>query len=116
MKQCSYKSDGTINSQPADVLFNVATGFVVKVTLRRYCAYNVVNVLVPVIVLMLLYTVPFAMEDGEHEKLVTTISVVQGFMFLQGIVATLLTKSNITPYLSLNIVACIGRDASRISQ
>ena len=89
------------------MLSNAATGFVVKVTLRRYYAYYVVNVLVPVIVLTLLDTVPFAMEDGEHEKLVTAISVVLGFMFVQGIVATLLPKSNITPYLSLYIVECI---------
>lgn len=106
VKQYDYNADGTLNNQP-QVMSNVATGFDVKVKLRRYYAYYIVNVIVPVIVLTLLDTVPLAMEDAEHEKLVTAISVVLGFMFVQGIVATLLPKSYITPNLSLYIVACI---------
>ena len=77
------KPDGTLNDQPDLVMKNIATGFVVSIKLRRFCNYYIVNVIVPVIVLTLLDFVPFAVENSQHEKLVISVSVVLGFMFLQ---------------------------------
>ena len=77
------KPDGTLGDQPDLVMQNIASGFVVTIKLRRFYNFYIVNVIVPVIVLTLLDFVPFAVQDSEHEKLVISISVVLGFMFLQ---------------------------------
>lgn len=77
------KADGSLEEQPDHVMKNVVTGFVVSIKLRRFYNYYIANVIVPLIILTLLDFVPFAVEDTEHEKLVISISVVLGFMFLQ---------------------------------
>ena len=82
-KQYDRQADGYIADTPAQVLNNIGAGFSVLIVLRRYYAYYLVNIIVPVIVLSLLDFVPFAMEETEHEKIVTAVSVVLGFMFLQ---------------------------------
>lgn len=57
--------------------------------------------------LILLEMLPFAMADSEREKLVIAVAVVSAFMFLQGIVANLLPKSDVTPNLALYVAQCL---------
>lgn len=82
-KQYDRQADGTLDTTPSQVFTNLGTGFEVSIQLRRYCTYYIVNVIMPVVVLSLLDFVPFAIEEMEHEKIVTSVSVVLGFMFIQ---------------------------------
>ena len=111
-KEYKYRTDGSTEDTPSIIAPGVATGFEVYIKLRRYSSYYVVNIITPLLSLAVLDNLPFAMEDVESEKLVTAVSVVLGYMFLQGIVATLLPKSNITPYLAGYIAASIALSAA----
>ena len=102
-----YRADGTIDDTHTIILQNFATGFDVYINLRRYFMYYIVNIITPLIALSVLDMLPFAMEDDANEKLVTAVSVVLGFMFLQGIVANLLPKSDVTPYLALYVASSL---------
>ena len=111
-KEYKYRADGSTEDTPTIIQPGIATGFEVYIQLRRYPSYYVVNIITPILALAALDNLPFAMEDDESEKLVTAVSVVLGYMFLQGIVATLLPKSNITPFLAGYIAASIALSAA----
>ena len=65
------------------------------------------NILVPVFVLSALTFVPFAFDEEEPEKIAIGIAVILGFMFVQGIVAELLPKSQLSPNLANYIASVI---------
>lgn len=113
-KEYNYRADGSLEDTPAIVQAGVATGFEVHLQLRRYSDYYVINIVTPLLVLAALDHLPFLMEDDESEKLVTAVSVVLGYMFLQGIVANLLPKSNTTPYLAGYIAASLSLSAASV--
>ena len=106
-EEYKYRSDGSLEDTPFITVEDSTTGFEVTIRLRRYSNYYVVNIICPLMALALLDMLPFAMEDSESEKLVTAVAVVSSFMFLQGIVANLLPKSDVTPNLAIYVAACL---------
>ena len=107
INQYSSYSNGSISEQPVFVFNNLMNGFTVSISLRRFYNYYLVNVFAPIIVLSILDMLPFAVEDKAHEKLLCALTVVSGFMFVQGIVANLLPKSEVTPYLALYVASSL---------
>ena len=82
------------------------TGFVVNVTLRRRPQFYVVNILVPVLVLSVIGQMAFAVPAHSDAKIAVPLTVLLGFMFVQGIVATELPRSEGYPLLAVFILAC----------
>lgn len=103
INQYNYYANGSLSQQPVLELNNIMNGFTVTIILKRFYNYYLVNVFAPIIGLSILDMLPFAIEDTAHEKLLCALTVVSGFMFVQGIVANLLPKSDITPNLSLYV-------------
>ena len=107
VSQYSSYSNGSLSEHPVFVFNNLMNGFTVSISLRRFNNYYLVNVFAPIIVLSVLDMLPFAIEDKAHEKLLCALTIVSGFMFVQGIVADLLPKSEVTPYLALYVAGSL---------
>ena len=103
----AYSNTGVLTSNPVFVINNFFVGFKVLITLQRHWIYYLLNILIPMFVLSALTFVPFALEEDEPEKIATGIAVILGFMFIQGIVAELLPKSHLSPYLADYIASVI---------
>lgn len=114
VKQYDYSSSGSLSDQPALVLENIMNGFTVTIRLRRFYNYFLVNVFAPIIVLSILDMLPFFIEETSVDKLVCGLTVISGFMFVQGIVADLLPKSDVTPFLALYISSSLFVSAGAI--
>ena len=103
----AYSDTGVLPSNPIFVANDFFVGFKVLITLQRHWIYYLLNILIPVFVLSALTFVPFALDEDEPEKIATGIAVILGFMFIQGIVAELLPKSHLSPYLADYIASVI---------
>ena len=114
MSQYSYYSNGSLSEQPVLVLNNIMNGFNVSITLHRFYNYYLVNVIAPIIVLSVLDMLPFVIEDTAREKLLCALTVISGFMFVQGIVANLLPKSYVTPNLALYVSSSLIVSAASV--
>ena len=82
------------------------TGFEVNITLQRYPHFYVVNILIPIIILSVMGQTAFAVPEHEDAKIVVPLTVLLGFMFVQGIVANELPRSAEYPLLAMYILAC----------
>ena len=103
----AYSDTGIFPSNPMFVVNDFFVGFKVLITLQRHWIYYLLNILIPVFVLSALTFVPFALDEDEPEKIASGIAVILGFMFIQGIVAQLLPKSHLSPYLANYIASVI---------
>lgn len=103
----AYNNMGNLLPNPTFVLENFFVGYKVIITLKRHWIYYLLNILIPIFVLSALTFAPFTLDEKEPEKIATGIAVILGFMFIQGIVADLLPKSHLSPYLADYIASVI---------
>ena len=98
------------NNQQLEIKFSgnetFMTGFEVNITLQRYPHFYVVNILIPILVLSVMGQTAFAVPENEDAKIVVPLTVLLGFMFVQGIVANELPRSAEYPLLAMYILAC----------
>src|SRR5262249_45096107 len=87
--------------------FNVNTGFYVNITLMRYSTFYSINIVTPVILLTVLSFMTFCVDSASEGKMNLAITVLLGFMFIQGVVTTLIPQSRVTPYLNIFVLCCL---------
>lgn len=100
------QADGTWAQKPNGTLNSGTTGFVAELRFRRYAGYYNCNVMIPVLIIVAIgfFTV-FLPPTGDKVNLAVTVLL--GFLFLQGIIAQQVPKSAITPLLSLYVVCAL---------
>ena len=106
-KQIEVNSTGYTDGIVDYTIEHAKTGFQVNITLRRYPQFYVVNVIVPIIILTVIGQTAFAIPEHSDGKIVVPLTVLLGFMFVQGIVATELPRSETTPSIAIYVLTCL---------
>ncbi len=75
-------------------------GFVVELKIHRLARFYVYNIIAPVILLSLIGFFSVLLPDNSSDKINVAVTVLLGFLFIQGIVATLIPKSDNSPNLA----------------
>ena len=101
------KADGSASNTIASTYANASTGFNVTITIQRYAQFYVVNILVPIIFLAVIGQSSYAIPEHADAKLLVPLTVLLGFMFVQGIVANELPPSNKTPSIASFTLSCV---------
>ena len=105
----TYRKSQHKSQKPEPLLNNTdmfMTGFVVNITLRRHPQFYVVNILIPILVLSVMGQTAFAVPEHSDAKIAVPLTVLLGFMFVQGIVASELPRSERYSLLAVYILAC----------
>ena len=66
-----------------------------------------VNINVPIIILTVIGQTAFAIPEHSDGKIVVPLTVLLGFMFVHGIVATELPRSETSPSIAIYVLSCI---------
>ena len=107
LQQLDVNADGSASHTIATSFANASTGFNVTITLQRYSQFYVVNILVPIILLAVIGQSSYAIPEHADAKLLVPLTVLLGFMFVQGIVANELPPSNKTPSIASFTLSCV---------
>ena len=106
-KELNVDSDGYSTNVVISETTNAKVGFKVNLTLQRYPQFYIVNILVPIIVLTIIGQTAFAIPEHADGKIIVPLTVLLGFMFVQGIVANELPRSQVAPSLNYYVLTCI---------
>lgn len=99
--------NGTASATVAQVVDDVMTGFEVNITLCRHSSFYIVNLLIPLFVLTVVGQTSFAIPEDADSKILVPLTVLLGFMFVQGIVASYIPHSTSSPIVADYVVACV---------
>lgn len=99
--------NGSASTTVAQVINNAQTGFLVNITLQRHATYYIMNVLLPLFVLTAVGQTAFAIPEDADSKILVPLTVLLGFMFVQGIVASYIPHSATSPIVANYVIACI---------
>ena len=106
-KELNVDSNGYLTNNVSFETNNAKVGFKVNLTLQRYPQFYIVNILVPIIVLTIIEQTAFAIPEHADGKIIVPLTVLLGFMFVQGIVANELPRSQVAPSLNIYVLTCI---------
>ena len=107
LQQLVVNADGSASNTIATAFANASTGFNVTITLQRYSQFYIVNILVPIMLLAVIGQSSFAIPEHADAKLLVPLTVMLGFMFVQGIVANELPPSSKTPSIASFTLSCV---------
>ena len=88
-------------------MYNAKIGFQVILTIHRHPQFYVFNIIVPIAVLTVIGQTAFAIPEHAEGRLGVPLSVLLGFMFVQGIVSKEVPRSQVAPSLSNYVLACV---------
>ena len=106
-KEIAVNASGYSTNVLSAEVYNAKVGFQVNLTLHRYPQFYILNVLVPIVVLTVIGQTAFAIPETADGKIVVPLTVLLGFMFVQGIVANELPRSEEAPSLGIYTLTCI---------
>ena len=101
------QDDGTWANKPNETFNSGTTGFVVELHFRRYTSYYNCNVMIPVLITVAIGFFTVFLPPDSGDKLNLAVTVLLGFMLVQGIITQQVPKSAITPLLSLYVVCAL---------
>ena len=106
-KETEVNSNGYSTNVLGAELNDAKIGFQVILTIHRHPQFYVVNVLVPIAVFTVIGQTAFAIPEHAEGRLGLPLTVMHGFMFVQGIVAKEVPRSQVAPSLSNYVLACV---------
>ena len=106
-KEINVNSSGYSTNVLNQEVKTAKVGFQVNLTLHRYPQFYIVNVLVPIVVLTVIGQTAFAIPEHADGKIVVPLTVLLGFMFVQGIVANELPRSEQASSIGIYVLTCI---------
>ena len=92
--------DGTWHNIPTGEFSDPIPGFQVEICARRFSIYYIYNFLVPVMIVSAMGFFSVFLPSNSGDKINLTITVLLGFFFVQGIIASLVPKAETTPLLA----------------
>ena len=98
------EKDGTWLTTPTGKYSEPIPGFEVKITTHRFPLYYIYNFLLPVIIVSIVGLFTVVLPANSSDKINLAVTVLLSFFFLQGIVATLIPKSENAPLLAHYII------------
>ena len=107
LQELIVNADGSASNTISNTVANASTGFNVTIILQRYAQFYMVNIIVPIILLAVIGQASFAIPEHADAKLLVPLTVLLGFMFVQGIVASELPPSSTTPSIASFTLSCV---------
>ena len=99
--------NGSASTTISQVVKSVQTGFQVNLTLNRHPKFYILNVFTPIFVHTVVGQSVFAIPEHADSKILVPLTVLLGFMFVQGIIANEMPPTEQTPYVAIYAVSCI---------